>query len=134
MTDNEIIQALKKVKKQYGVDCYVCKYKHICMYKICPFHACDHALDLINRQKAEIESAKKVAEEAIRNFNRMESLYRIKCVELKVARAEAIKEFVERLCDGRVSNDPVVIAAKCLEKEMTKGRGKWKSRIGLSLR
>lgn len=33
------------------------------------------------------------------------------------AKAEAIKEFAERLCEGRVSNDPVVIAVKCELKE-----------------
>ncbi len=33
--------------------------------------------------------------------------------------ADGIKAFAERLCEGRVSNDPVVIAAKCLLKEMT---------------
>lgn len=34
-------------------------------------------------------------------------------------RAEAIKEFAEMLCNGRVANDPVVIAVKCAVKEMT---------------
>ena len=37
---------------------------------------------------------------------------------LKPAKAEAIKEFAERLCEGRVSNDPVVIAVGCELKEM----------------
>ena len=37
-------------------------------------------------------------------------------------RAEAIKEFAERLCEGRVSNDPVVISTKCIVKEMTEGK------------
>ncbi len=32
-------------------------------------------------------------------------------------RVEAVKEFAERLCEGRVSNDPVVIAVK-VELEM----------------
>lgn len=36
-------------------------------------------------------------------------------------RDEIIREFVERLCEGRVSNDPVVIAARVLLKEMTEG-------------
>lgn len=36
----------------------------------------------------------------------------------KADHTEAITEFAERLCEGRVSNDPVVIAAKCLLKEM----------------
>ena len=30
----------------------------------------------------------------------------------------AIKEFAERLCEGRLSNDPIVIAVKCELKEM----------------
>lgn len=33
-------------------------------------------------------------------------------------RAEAVKEFAERLCEDRVSNDPVVIAVKVELKEM----------------
>jgi ABC-type phosphate transport system auxiliary subunit len=32
-------------------------------------------------------------------------------------KVEAYKEFVEELCENRVSNDPVVIAAKCLLEE-----------------
>ena len=38
---------------------------------------------------------------------------------LKTAKAEATISFAKRLCDGRVSNDPVVIAADALLKEMT---------------
>ncbi len=34
------------------------------------------------------------------------------------ARVEAVSEFAEGLCEGRVSNDPVVIAVRCAEKEM----------------
>ena len=34
------------------------------------------------------------------------------------AKAEAYKEFAERMCEDRVSNDSVVIAAKCLLKEI----------------
>ena len=37
------------------------------------------------------------------------------------AKAEAFKEFAGRLCDGRVSNDPVVIAVDTLIMEMTEG-------------
>lgn len=51
----------------------------------------------INRQKAEVERLQKAGEEAVSCFHRMESLYNIKRVELKVAKAEAIKEFAERL-------------------------------------
>ena len=54
-------------------------------------------LDLINRQKAEVEELETATDEAVSCFYRMESLYHIKCTELKVARAEAVKEFAERL-------------------------------------
>lgn len=53
--------------------------------------------DEINRQKAEIKKLKEASEEAVSCFHRMESLYNIKCMELKVAKAEAVKEFAERL-------------------------------------
>ena len=38
---------------------------------------------------------------------------------VSIVKTEAIKELADRLCDGRVSNDPVVIAVKCTVKEMT---------------
>ena len=126
MTDNEIIKAFECCHTA-TLDCLSCP----CLEKPLQCEEIEKmALDLIKRQQAEIESAKKVAEEAIRNFNRMESLYRIKCVELKVARAEAIKEFAEMVCkefaemvcEGRVSNDPVVISVRCAVKEMTEGK------------
>jgi hypothetical protein len=88
MTDNKIIKALKRVKEQYGVDCYVCKYKRICIDKICPFHACDHALDLINRQKAEIERLKAM------NQAKLDMIHDIRA-RLEVVKSEAIKEFAE---------------------------------------
>ena len=36
----------------------------------------------------------------------------------RIARAEAITEFADRVCEGRVSNDPVVIVVRCAEREM----------------
>jgi len=41
--------------------------------------------------------------------------------QLAVAKSEAIKDFAERLCKGRVSNDPVVIAVRAELKEMDGG-------------
>ena len=98
MIDNEIIKALKCCKKaKINQDCVVLK---------CPFsteYGCNiglenlrnEALDLINRQKAEIERLKESGKEAVSCFTRMESLYKIKCKELEVAKSEAIKEFAE---------------------------------------
>lgn len=61
-------------------------------------------LDLINQYEAEIEQYKDYNEKL---FEKNEQI-----------KAEAIKEFAERLKDDWVSNDPVVIATKCLLKEM----------------
>lgn len=72
------------------------------------------ALDLINRQKAEIERLTTLAE-----LGRMRANdYRAMRDKAKIARAEAIKEFADRLREGRVSNDPVVIAVNA-ELKMT---------------
>lgn len=51
---------------------------------------------MIDHQKAEIERLQKAGEEAVSCFTRMESLYKIKCKELEVAKTEAIKEFAEK--------------------------------------
>lgn len=68
--------------------------------------------EFINRQKAEIEFLKqdaltpvvtKIGDEVARG---------------EKIKAEAIKEYVEKLCEDRVPNDPIVIEAKCLLKEM----------------
>ena len=96
MTDNEIIKALEccSIDNHIGV-CKECHFADVCDEDEQALQK--HALDLINRQKAEIERLEKALEEAISCFNRIESLYKIKCKELEVAKSEAIKEFSERL-------------------------------------
>lgn len=73
----------------------------------------ERTLDLINSQKAENEKLKEASKEAVSCFHRMESLYNIKCMELKVAKAEAIKEVVGKTqaflaikCRGVVEYNP----------------------------
>lgn len=83
MTDNEIIKALECcTKTEFISDCAKCE-----MFAIdCKDILIENALDLINRQKAEIESLKhRKTELQIRNQ------------ELQHAKSEAIKEFAERL-------------------------------------
>jgi hypothetical protein len=58
----------------------------------------------INRQNAEIENLRKEKDNLIKTY--------------KECMTEAIKDFAERLCKDRVSNDPVVIAVKVELKEM----------------
>lgn len=67
----------------------------------------EKTLQLVEQKQAEIERLQKVND----SFTDIGKLYS----EIK---AEAIKEFAEMLCKGRVSNDPVVIAVKTELKEM----------------
>ena len=182
MTDNEIIKALEYCAYREG--CENCPITRECDGYV---HLLD-ALDLINRQKAEIERLKKEKKHLERKLNRaaleIMDLKAIKAVRVddinflaSLARAEAIvdfgkllkergvsvqkvdgllekllrdriwlygcvdltemerrpepysrgfvdgtKDFVRRLCEGRVSNDPIVIAVKAELKEMERER------------
>ena len=107
MTDNDIIKALECCSKPVGEDC-----------KECPLISQDClkvdieklAIDLINRLQAENERLQKANERFEKEFD---SYYaRVK--------SQAYDEFAERLCEDRVSNDPVVIAVKT-ELKMMKG-------------
>ena len=115
LTDKEIIKRLERCVKRGN-----CNYDT------------DIVLDLINRQKAEIEklniqlqglwnmaSLYKAESERWEGYN--ENLLTANTVlsnEILEAKAKAYKEFAERLCDGKVSNDKTVIEAKVLLKEM----------------
>lgn len=93
MSDNEIIKALECCNSEKESLCFECPY-HLCS-PACLTRRNTDIIDLINRQKAEIEKLKEASEEAVSCFHRMESLYNIKCMELKVAKAEAVKECLE---------------------------------------
>lgn len=95
MTDNEIIKALECCRDN---NCYECETKN------CTSDLLNKSIYLINRQKSEIERLKESGKEAVYRFNRVESLYKIKCKELKVAKSEAIKEFAGRL-NARIRKD-----------------------------
>ena len=95
MTDNEIIKALN-VCKNNSLDppCAKCPFvgERYCLEVL---HK--STLDLINRQRAEIERLQGLAEEMVDNN---EAWVRDNCElrnNLKTAKAEAIKEFAERL-------------------------------------
>ena len=80
MTDNEIIKALKCCSETTGSECSKCPLLNVeCsaydLYKL--------ALDLIKRQKAEIEG--------------LEAQHREMCIGMKVLKNKAIKEFAGRL-------------------------------------
>lgn len=85
MTDNEIIKAMQCVIGN-DVKCSECTYQKVLPFPSCRRKCAKNALDLINRQKAEIESLKhRKTELQIRNQ------------ELQHEKSEAIKEFAEKL-------------------------------------
>ena len=86
MTDNEIIKALICCCRGIVEDCEKCSNKDICGKT----DIVEYILDLINRQKAEIERLEK----AIEMVDFIEDLRE---KQIKRAKAEAITEFAERL-------------------------------------
>ena len=93
MTDNEIIKALeccgRKHNEKNDTYCKECQFKS---YLPCVAFLCDRTIDLINRQKAEIERLREIANPKCQ-----------KCVSrtIECAKSEAIKEFAERLKSKR---------------------------------
>lgn len=135
MTDNEIKKALQI--HIYRGDCKECAYAKF------PVGTCEKemhkdALDLINRQKAEVESLK-IANEKLYDVNKHQeaeiieqsslilSLSSIKTSVINSARAESVKEVVERLhkhiSDFREKREMVMLpyteaALLCIEKHI----------------
>ena len=103
MTDNEIISIDEAIEHCYEVanrKCDDCGKEHLQLAKW--LEELKESRETINRQKAEIERLRKQLKEGIDLSDSV----------VKIFKVEAIKEFAERLCEGRVSNDPVVIAVK----------------------
>ena len=108
LTDNEIKKALECCVKETHT-CLECPYTE---FGQCEFLVMKDALDLINRLEAENERLTKCRKEEVEKL--MSAIDKV----ITEAKSEARKEFAERLCEDRVSNDNVVIAAKCLLEEM----------------
>ena len=136
MNDNDIIKALEccsmsKVRYDNALKCSKCPayYDERCTAKP------KEVLDFINRLQAEIERLK-IKIEDLESMQEIspEAKYLVDTKADKVIsllneinksqgqiKSDARKEFAERLCEGRVSNDPVVIAVKT-ELEMMDGK------------
>ena len=118
MTDNEIIKALECCYTSY--DCEDCPY--YCSDKDCP-DLLMNALDLINRQKAEIEK--------LLDYNEnLQTANTALSNEILETKSEAIKEFAERFVNEKcayctVDTDEMVFFKKDIDnlvKEMTEGQ------------
>jgi hypothetical protein len=96
-TDDEIVKALDCKAEAH---CAVCDTKECVPCEWCVFHYIKHALDLINRQKAEIERLQDEHDGRIKSlaaaFKIAEAEERCKAYILS-QKAEAIKEFARRL-------------------------------------
>ena len=91
MTDNEIIKALEsEVKSAEYVDSYYCNGVDLTLIK--------SAIDLINRQKAEIEELK-IENKSLRSAANCYKLH------YNEARTETYKEFAEHLKEKWSNND-----------------------------
>ena len=130
MTDNEIIKAMQCVIGN-GVSCSECEYQKALPFPSCRRMCAKNALDLTNRQAAEIER--------LRNRNKfLEIEYKnqgnLFWARVQTSNLEAIKGFAERLKKiiythmDRVDVDGVVLLTRVdnsidnLVKEMTEER------------
>ena len=121
MTDNKIIKGLERIASWV---CDECKFHgEMCDGNKCEKVIADNTLDLINRQKAEIERLKKKANTPFAKitFDRDELQEivdkRVKNIEIDInlVKSEAIKEFAERLKDEmRLEDDCQYDCMNCL--------------------
>ncbi len=93
MTDNEIIKALECCADEYIHSCDYCPFEKECSGD--NLNLVKFALDLINRQKAEIEKLDAENDCLVKKLDKQCD----ECVEFNTsqARKKAIKEFAERL-------------------------------------
>ena len=124
MTDNEIMKNVRCCADHYCKGCSL-QGKPNCKETLLGF-----AWNTMYNQKAEIEKStinmnacglgmKRECERAENAEAEIEKLHPYK-LHYGNMRMEIAREFADRICEGRVSNDPVVIAVKCTVKEMEK--------------
>lgn len=116
MTDNEIIKALEHCIDSCNSLCPLHKNKD------CRMILNINALDLINRQKAEIKSLKEKAKRWKENYESQQvvvgdfrEIINKQAKELKTAKAEAVKEFADKvlLYIPNIEGDTTI---KCVEE------------------
>ena len=112
MTDEQIIKALERCSQHY--ECCYCNSVEECGNKRV---LTTSTLELIKRQKAEVERLQKEKLDSL-NSQFAEMYATTLKIATKKAKAEAVKELVERLVEGRPEDNPVVIAIRCELKEM----------------
>ena len=107
MTDKEIIKALECCKTTIQTDCENCPlYKEeVTENSTCITILSENALDLINRQQAEIERLQKAIK--VQDIMIEQQDYK-----LKQAKSEAIKDFADML-KGQMFNEDFLLVEPC---------------------
>ena len=120
-TDAEIMKALEicnSTKKGHCLNrCPYYNYSANCMQSMI-----NDALDLINRQKAEIEKLEKIERFATKTIEKQDAEIELLHKTKQLIKSEAIKEFAEKLKERRCGNTyPYVLLGDIdkLVKEMT---------------
>ena len=131
MTDNEIIKALKCCKRSAGA---IFCTSSCPMYEECnsedPMEdICGLALDLINRQKAEIEGLGEtryelacIIDELLMCMADGKETKSAKPIDINEIKSEAVKEFAEKLKNRNTTMDKRIISVEIVDnlvKEMT---------------
>ena len=97
MTDNEIIKFMQCVIGN-EVSCSECAYQKVLPFPSCRMMCAKNALDLINRQRVEIEKLKQKNEFFLKTITEnAQRALEVAVEEIETAKSEAIKEFAERL-------------------------------------
>ena len=115
MTDNEIIKAMQCVIGN-DVKCSECTYQKVIPFPSCRRKCAKNALDLINRQKAEIERLEEMLDSSV-------SSERNTVDNIDYEKTEAIKEFahlvIERSSNGviQISDIPDLVKEMAEENE-----------------
>ena len=138
-TDEQIIKALECCIAQENfeeISCEICPYERVCD---CKEIVLQNALDLINRQKAEIENLKQIIDEEDREILKLQKRIVFWREDLNYQpekiKSEAIKEFAEKVKEEIRFDDCEYDCADCnygcrktmlaidnLVKEMTEGK------------
>ena len=97
MTDNEIIKALECCTHKGGIiNCEPCLIGKQLGYQMCEKNLMLQCRGLINRQKAEIEELRNIVKTDLLTAKED---FKLSISDITKIRAEAIKEFAERLTD-----------------------------------
>ena len=97
--------------------CGECPYQKIC-FEVSQWQILRDALAIINSQEQRIKELNEENERLMRDKTALECIV---ATARNQAKADTVRKMHSMLCEGRVSNDNVVIVANQVAKEMLEG-------------